>query len=114
MNSGEAVVEIQNNVTIGIDFEDSMKVSYILRNSDWFGKQWFSIKIDNDISLIAVIGGAMLHTPGIAGKIFTVLGDHDINIRAISQGSSELNITIVIERDDCKKAVNILYNAFIK
>ncbi|MBY9005700.1 MAG: aspartate kinase [Candidatus Lokiarchaeota archaeon] len=103
----------ENNVTIGIDFEDSMKVSYILRNSDWFGKQWFSIKIDNDISLIAVIGAAMLHTRGIAGKIFTVLGEQDINIRAISQGSSELNITIIIERDDCKKAVNVLYNAFI-
>lgn len=104
----------ENNITIGIDFDDSMKVSYILRNSDWFGKQWFSIKIDNDISLIAVIGAAMLHTLGIAGKIFTVLGDHGVNIRAISQGSSELNITIVIERDDCKKAVNVLYNAFIE
>ncbi|MBN1216179.1 MAG: aspartate kinase [Candidatus Lokiarchaeota archaeon] len=103
----------ENNITIGIDFEDSMKISYLLRNSDWFGKQWFSIKIDNDISLIAVIGAAMLHTPGIAGKIFTVLGEQNINIRAISQGSSELNITIIIERDHCKKAVNILYNAFI-
>ncbi len=104
----------ENNITIGIDFEDSMKISYLLRNSDWFGKQWFSIKIDNDISLIAVIGAAMLHTPGIAGKIFTLLGEQRINIRAISQGSSELNITIIIERDHCKKAVNILYNAFIR
>ncbi len=103
----------ENNITIGIDFEDSMKVSYLLRNSDWFGKQWFSIKIDNDISLIAVIGAGMLHTPGIAGKIFTILGNNRVNIRAISQGSSELNITIVIERNDCIKAVNVLYEAFI-
>lgn len=103
----------ENNITFGIDLEDSMNVSYLLRNSELFGKQWFSIKIDNDISLIAVVGAGMLHTPGIAGKVFTVLGQNKINVRAIAQGSSELNITIVIERNDCKKAINVLYDAFI-
>ncbi|MBD3255356.1 MAG: aspartate kinase [Candidatus Lokiarchaeota archaeon] len=103
----------ENNITFGIDIEDSMTVSHLLRRSDLFGKQWFSIKIDNDISLIAVIGAGMLHTPGIAGKIFTTLGENKINVRAIAQGSSELNITIIIERKDCKKAINVLYDAFI-
>ncbi len=103
----------ENNITFGIDIDDSMKVSFLLRNSDWFGKQWFSIKIDNDISLIAVIGAGMLHSPGIAGKIFTTLGTNNVNVRAIAQGSSELNITIIIERKDCKTAVNVLYDAFI-
>ncbi len=103
----------ENNITFGINIEDSMKVSALLRNSPFFGKQWFSIKIDNDISLIAVIGAGMLHTPGIAGKIFTILGKNNINVRAIAQGSSELNITIIIERKDCKKAVNVLFEAFI-
>ena len=103
----------ENNITFGIDIDDSMKVSFLLRNSDWFGKQWFSIKIDNDISLIAVIGAGMLHSPGIAGKIFTTLGTNNVNVRAIARGSSELNITIIIERKDCKTAVNVLYDAFI-
>ncbi|TFF96527.1 MAG: aspartate kinase [Promethearchaeota archaeon] len=103
----------ENNITFGIDLEDSMTVSFLLRNSDWFGKQWFSIKIDNDISLIAVIGAGMLQTPGIAGRVFTTLGKNGINVRAIAQGSSELNITIIIERKDCKDAVNVLYDAFI-
>jgi len=103
----------ENNITFGIDFEDSMRVSFLLRNSDLFGKQWFSIKIDNDISLIAVIGAGMLHTPGVAGKIFTTLGNNKVNVRAIAQGSSELNITFIIGRDDCRKAVNVLYDAFI-
>jgi len=103
----------ENNITFGIDFGDSSKVSFLLRDSDWFGKQWFSIKIDNDISLVAVIGAGMLHTPGIAGKVFTNLGNNHINVIAIAQGSSELNITFIIERKDCKKAVNVLYDAFI-
>jgi len=103
----------ENNVTFGIDLEDSMKASFLLRNSELFGKQWFNIKIDNDISLIAVIGAGMLRTPGVAGKIFTTLGNNSINVKAISQGSSELNITFIIERKDCKNAVNVLYDVFI-
>jgi aspartate kinase len=103
----------ENNITFGIDLEDSMKVSFLLRNSELFGKIWFSLKIDNDISLIAVIGAGMLQTPGVAGKVFTTLGNNNVNVRAIAQGSSELNITFIIERKDCKKAVSVLYDSFI-
>ena len=103
----------ENNITFGIDLDESMKVSFLLRDSELFGKQWFSIKLDNEISLIAVVGAGMLHTPGIAGKVFTTLGINHINVRAIAQGSSELNITFIIEREDCKKAVNVLYDVFI-
>jgi aspartokinase/homoserine dehydrogenase 1 len=103
----------ENNITFVILMEDSMKVSSLLRNSEYFGKQWFSIKIDNNISLIAVIGAGMMYTPGIAGKIFTTLGNNEINVRAIAQGSSELNFTAIIERENCKKAINVLFNAFI-
>ncbi|MFX0059159.1 MAG: aspartate kinase [Candidatus Hodarchaeota archaeon] len=103
----------ENNITFGINFEDSKKVSFLLRNSDLFGKKWFRIKIDNDISLVAVIGAGVLYTPGIAGKVFTTLGDNNINILAIAQGSSELNFTAIIERKNCRKAVNVLYDAFI-
>lgn len=103
----------ENNITFVILMEDSMKVSSLLRNSEYFGKQWFSIKIDNNISLIAVIGAGMMYTPGIAGKIFTTLGNNNINVRAIAQGSSELNFTIIIERENCKNAINVLYDDFI-
>ncbi|MFX0106415.1 MAG: aspartate kinase [Candidatus Hodarchaeota archaeon] len=103
----------ENNITFGIEFEDSMKVSFLLRNSELFGKKWFRVKINNEISLVAVIGAGVLHTPGIAGKVFTTLGNNNINILAIAQGSSELNFTAIIERKNCKKAINILYDAFI-
>ena len=63
--------------------------------------------------MIAVIGAGMLHTPGIAGIVFITLGNNDINVIAIAQGSSELNITITIERKDLKKAINVLHDTFI-
>ena len=103
----------ENNITFGIEYDDSMKVSFLLRNSDYFGEEWFKIKIDHEISLVAVIGAGILHTPGIAGKVFTSLGNNQINIKAIAQGSSELNFTAIIDRENCRKAVNVLYNAFI-
>ena len=103
----------ENNITFGIELEDSMKVSFLLRNSDFFGEKWFKIKIDHEISLVAVIGAGILYTPGIAGRVFTSLGDNQINIKAIAQGSSELNFTAIIDRKNCKKAVNVLYDAFI-
>lgn len=103
----------ENNITIGIDYKDSTKVSFLLRNSELFGKKWFRIKINNEISLVAVIGSGLVDTPGIAGKVFTTLGNNKINILAIAQGSSELSFTAIIDRKDCKKAINILYDAFI-
>ncbi|MFW9897415.1 MAG: aspartate kinase, partial [Candidatus Thorarchaeota archaeon] len=103
----------ENNLTFGINYEDSKRVSFLLRNSEFFGKNWFRVKINNDISLVAVIGAGVLYTPGIAGKVFTTLGDNDINILAIAQGSSELNFTAIIERKDCEKAINVLYDTFI-
>ncbi|MFX0148461.1 MAG: ACT domain-containing protein, partial [Candidatus Hodarchaeota archaeon] len=71
------------------------------------------VKINNNISLVAVIGAGLLDTPGIAGKVFTTLGDNQINIRAIAQGSSDLNFTAIIDRNNCIRAINALYNAFI-
>jgi aspartokinase/homoserine dehydrogenase 1 len=103
----------ENNITFGITFNDSKRVSFLLRNSEFFGKEWFQIKIDNEISLVAVIGAGVLFTPGIAGKVFGSLGKNKINILAIAQGSSELNFTAIIERKNCAKAVNILYDTFI-
>ncbi|GAI92671.1 unnamed protein product, partial [marine sediment metagenome] len=58
----------ENNITFGIELEDSMKVSFLLRNSDFFGKKWFNVKINHEISLVAVIGAGILYTPGIAGR----------------------------------------------
>jgi aspartokinase/homoserine dehydrogenase 1 len=68
--------------------------------------------IELDGSVIAVVGAAMRETPGSAGRIFGVLGEAHVNVRAISQGSSELNISCVVAREDEKRAVNAVHEAF--
>lgn len=67
------------------------------------------IAIDTEVGLVAVIGEGMRGTPGLAGRIFTAISQHNINIIAIAQGSSELTIAIVIHRKDLEEAVRSLH-----
>jgi aspartokinase/homoserine dehydrogenase 1 len=68
-----------------------------------------TIKIENDLSLIAVVGEGMRHTPGISGKLFSVLGEKNVNVIAIAQGSSERNISFIIKNDEVKSAIRSLH-----
>ncbi len=69
------------------------------------------VAVEPDMSIIAVVGEDMRHTPGISGKVFQSLGKNGINIIAIAQGSSELNISLVIQKEYLKKALNVLHNS---
>jgi aspartate kinase len=69
--------------------------------------------IEKNLALIAMVGEGMVHTVGIAAKIFGALKDAGINVRIINQGASEMNIIIGISADDYEKAVQSLYAAFV-
>ncbi len=69
--------------------------------------------IRDDLEIISVIGDNMVGTPGIAGKIFSALGDAGISILAIAQGSSERSISFVIEKKYSEKALNTVHDAFL-
>lgn len=70
-----------------------------------------NISLTKERSIIAIIGENMKHTPGIAGRIFTALGQKEINVVAIAQGSSEFNISVVVEMKLLSKALNVLHEA---
>jgi aspartokinase/homoserine dehydrogenase 1 len=67
---------------------------------------------ETELSIIAVVGSKMKNTSGISGKFFHALGRNGINIVAIAQGSSEINISAVISRQDESKALNAVHEAF--
>ncbi|MCX7622896.1 MAG: aspartate kinase, partial [Thermomicrobium sp.] len=64
------------------------------------------------MAIVAVVGAGMRGTPGVAGRVFGTLGQHRINIVAIAQGSSELNISFVIREDEVARAVPAIHDAF--
>lgn len=70
------------------------------------------VKVEDDLSVVAIIGEHMRYRPGIAGRLFQALGKNGINAVAIAQGSSELNISVVIQQSDEAKALNALHEAF--
>lgn len=68
--------------------------------------------VQYDLSVLAVIGENMKNTSGVAGKLFQSLGKNGISVIAIAQGSSELNISTVIQKSDLAKALNAVHDAF--
>lgn len=75
-------------------------------------KQINEVTVTSGLSIIALVGQNMKSTPGVSGKLFQALGKNGINIVAIAQGSSELNISTVIKKEDEAKALNALHDAF--
>jgi aspartate kinase len=70
------------------------------------------ITADPRIAIVAVVGQNMCGTPGIAGKTFNAMGKEGINIIAIAQGSSETNISFVIEEKSVMSALRTLHREF--
>lgn len=71
-----------------------------------------SISWERDISLIAVVGRGMKKEKGVSSRTFTALAKEGVNVKMISQGSSEINIIIGVETCDFEKAIRAIYDEF--
>src|SRR5258706_1448876 len=72
------------------------------------------LKIETNLSIVALVGENMKSHPGISGRMFSATGRNGVNIRAIAQGSSEKNISAVISTADVRKAINVLHEEFFE
>lgn len=68
--------------------------------------------LEEGLATIAVVGAHMKRTPGIAGKLFSVLGRNGISVSAIGQGAPEVNISFVVPQAQLRKALNVLHTSF--
>lgn len=71
-----------------------------------------TVDVAEDCSILAAVGDNMVHRPGLAGKLMTALGRAGVNIRAIAQGSSERNISVVVSRADATRALRAVHSSF--
>jgi aspartokinase/homoserine dehydrogenase 1 len=71
-----------------------------------------SVDVTDAQSIVAVVGDGMTGTPGVAGRFFGTLGRAGINIRAIAQGSSERNISAVVDSDESTRALRAAHSGF--
>jgi bifunctional aspartokinase / homoserine dehydrogenase 1 len=70
------------------------------------------VQVESELSIVAVVGDGMKHSPGTSGRMFAALGKNGVNVVAIAQGSSERNISAVVRQTDVAKALNALHEAF--
>lgn len=72
------------------------------------------VQVFESMALIATVGRGMLHTPGVAGRLFGALASVNVNVRMIDQGSSGINIIVGVEEKDFEGAIRAIYNAFAR
>ena len=101
--------ENKTDFSFTVDQNDAASAEKILRNtSKSLGGG--SIEVDDDIAKVSIVGRGMRGQSGIASKMFQVLADNEINILMIT--TSEIKISVVIQKDLMEKAVNALHDAF--
>ena len=107
----------EHSICVGVYENDAKKAKEFLDETFSIEIERKKIKpiiVENNLAIIAVVGGSMKNHQGLSGQMFSALGRNNVNVRAIAQGSSEKNISAVINKCDTKKALNTLHEEFFE
>lgn len=105
----------EHSITFAIQPADTEKARLLIEQEfelELLAKKLEEVVIEQNLAIIAVVGENMKQTPGVSGKLFHALGRNGVNVRAIAQGSSEYNISVIISGHDLAKALNAVHDAF--
>ncbi|OFW04451.1 MAG: hypothetical protein A3I61_11585 [Acidobacteria bacterium RIFCSPLOWO2_02_FULL_68_18] len=105
----------ENNICFVLSAAEAPRVAAALRSAlevELMRGNIDEITAEQQVAIVAAIGDRMRGTPGIAATVFGALGREGINVIAISQGSSERNISLVVTEDDATAAVRAIHRAF--
>ena len=107
----------ENSLTLGVadsDLEAAKKALLSGLEADIALKRLAPLRIDSNLSILAIVGGGIVSTSGVSGKAFQALADAKVNVRAIAQGSTERNISIVVRTNDVPNALRALHFGFFE
>ncbi|MDP3914577.1 MAG: bifunctional aspartate kinase/homoserine dehydrogenase I [Bacteroidota bacterium] len=105
----------ENSISFAIDSASSVKAESAIRlefEREIQLDQINKITIEENLAIVAIVGENMKHATGVAGKLFNTIGKNGINIIAIAQGASELNISWVVKVSDLRKTLNVVHESF--
>jgi len=105
----------ENSISFAIDSSSSSKAETAIRQEferEIQHDQINKITIEENLAIVAIVGENMKHATGVAGKLFNTIGKNGINIIAIAQGASELNISWVVKISDLRKTLNVVHESF--
>ncbi len=105
----------ENSISVAID-ENVLEIAEIAIREEFEKEiatgQISKLYAESNLSIVAIVGENMKHTTGVAGKLFSTIGKNGINIIAIAQGASELNISWVVESNELRKTLNVVHESF--
>ena len=107
----------EHSICVGVYQNDALKAKELLDATfsiEIDRKKIKPVSVENDLAIIAVVGESMKNYQGLSGQMFSALGRNNVNVRAIAQGSSEKNISAVINKSNAKKALNTLHEQFFE
>ena len=105
------------SICIAVDSNDAISAKKVIDKEFEFEITQNRInqaQIESNLSNIAIVGDKMKSKKGVSGRLFNSLGQNNVNIRAIAQGASERNISIIIDEVNTKKALNSLHETFFE
>ena len=70
------------------------------------------VKVEPNMAVVAIVGERMKHNTGVSGMLFNAVGTNGINVYAIAQGASEVNISFVVKEEDLRKTLNVVHDSF--
>ena len=107
----------EHSICLAVDISDAEKAKNIIDISFEFEISKGKVeptKIETDVAILALVGDNMVNHQGLSGKMFSTLGKNNISIRAIAQGASEKNISVVISKKNIDQALNSLHETFFE
>ncbi|MEP1151989.1 MAG: bifunctional aspartate kinase/homoserine dehydrogenase I [Balneola sp.] len=105
----------EHSITVGINVSDTEEARKVINKEFAYeieARRINPLHIERDLSIVALVGSKMKQQVGVSAKLFDTLSHNGTNIRAIAQGSTELNISVVIEKKDLKKSLNSIHESF--
>jgi len=119
-DSGISVVLIsqassEHSICVAVPEKDAGRAAQVIREAfaaELRGGQIHAVEVNTGNSILAVVGDGMAGAAGVSGKVFGALGKAGVNVRAIAQGSSERNISCVIDSEHASRALRAVHASF--
>jgi aspartate kinase len=119
----DALAKKNINIIMISQSPSESSISMVLRNDDiekaisilelsLLGKVIKKVEVNNNVSVIAVVGSGMRGIQGVAARIFSAVARENVNVIMIAQGSSQLNLAFVVSDNDCETAIRALHKEF--
>ncbi len=105
----------EHTITVGIDRNDAERARFSIENEfqhELRQRKVNPLDVEIDLSIVALVGSRMRQQVGVSANLFETLSHNGINVKAIAQGSTELNISVVVDKKNLSKSLNSLHESF--